>query len=120
MTLRRTTSWSSECAFARTSDLDGLFRPRRLEKLNEPLENPERFRIATTDAYVDAGRQRKKVEVLFANLKRILRLNRLRLRGPNGARDELLHSAYHRLNCSRKGWLTKTQIRPKVRNGHQR
>jgi transposase len=33
-------------------------------------------------------RQRKKVEMLFAHLKRILRLDRLRLRGPNGARDE--------------------------------
>jgi transposase len=32
--------------------------------------------------------QRKKVEMLFAHLKRILRLDRLRLRGPNGARDE--------------------------------
>ncbi len=44
--------------------------------------------IATTDAYVDANRRRKKVEMLFAHLKRILRLDRLRLRGPNGARDE--------------------------------
>ena len=33
-------------------------------------------------------RQRKKVEMLFAHLKRILRLDRLRLRGPNGARDD--------------------------------
>ena len=32
--------------------------------------------------------ERKKVEMLFAHLKRILRLDRLRLRGPNGARDE--------------------------------
>jgi hypothetical protein len=38
-------------------------------------------------------RQRKKVEMLFAHLKRILRLDRLRLRGPNGARDELLLAA---------------------------
>lgn len=44
--------------------------------------------IATTDAYVVSQRQRKKVEMLFAHLKRILRLDRLRLRGPNGARDE--------------------------------
>jgi transposase len=33
-------------------------------------------------------RERKKVEMLFAHLKRILKLDRLRLRGPNGARDE--------------------------------
>ncbi len=44
--------------------------------------------IAATDAYVTSRRQRKKVEMLFAHLKRILRLDRLRLRGPNGARDE--------------------------------
>jgi transposase len=44
--------------------------------------------IATTDDYVTSRRQRKKVEMLFAHLKRILRLDRLRLRGPHGARDE--------------------------------
>ncbi|TCR68183.1 IS1182 family transposase [Bosea sp. BK604] len=44
--------------------------------------------IAETDAYVTSRRERKKVEMLFAHLKRILRLDRLRLRGPNGARDE--------------------------------
>jgi hypothetical protein len=44
--------------------------------------------IATTDAYATSRRQRKKVEMLFAHLKRILKLDRLRLRGPNGARDE--------------------------------
>jgi hypothetical protein len=38
-------------------------------------------------------RQRKKVEMLFAHLKRILRLDRLRLRGPTGARDEFLLAA---------------------------
>jgi transposase len=44
--------------------------------------------IANTDAYQTSRRQRKKVEMLFAHLKRILKLDRLRLRGPNGARDE--------------------------------
>jgi transposase len=38
-------------------------------------------------------RQRKKVEMLFAHLKRILKLDRLRLRGPNGARDEFVLAA---------------------------
>ena len=37
-----------------------------------------------------ARRLRKKVEMLFAHLKRILKLDRLRLRGPNGAHDEFL------------------------------
>ena len=44
--------------------------------------------IAATNAYVTSRRERKKVEMLFAHLKRILKLDRLRLRGPNGARDE--------------------------------
>lgn len=49
--------------------------------------------IAKTDAYLTSRRQRKKVEMLFAHLKRILNLGRLRLRGPNGARDEFLLAA---------------------------
>lgn len=49
--------------------------------------------IAKTEAYVVSRRQRKKVEMLFAHLKRILGLDRLRLRGPNGARDEFLLAA---------------------------
>ena len=49
--------------------------------------------IATTEAYAVSRRQRKKVEMLFAHLKRILRLGRLRLRGPTGARDEFLLAA---------------------------
>jgi radical SAM protein with 4Fe4S-binding SPASM domain len=49
--------------------------------------------IAKTEAYVTSRRERKKVEMLFAHLKRILRLDRLRLRGPCGARDEFLLAA---------------------------
>ncbi len=44
--------------------------------------------LSLTDAYVDSQRRRKKVEMLFAHLKRIMKLDRLRLRGPNGAKDE--------------------------------
>ena len=44
--------------------------------------------IARTDEWLISRRERKKVEMLFAHLKRILGLDRLRLRGPNGARDE--------------------------------
>jgi transposase len=49
--------------------------------------------IAKTDAYLTSRRERKKVEMLFAHLKRILKLDRLRLRGPCGARDEFLLAA---------------------------
>jgi transposase len=44
--------------------------------------------IANSDEGRASRRERKKVEMLFAHLKRILKLDRLRLRGPNGARDE--------------------------------
>ena len=49
--------------------------------------------IAQTEAYLISRRERKKVEMLFAHLKRILKLDRLRLRGPCGARDEFLLAA---------------------------
>ena len=49
--------------------------------------------IAQTEAYLVSRRERKKVEMLFAHLKRILGLNRLRLRGPCGAHDEFLLAA---------------------------
>jgi hypothetical protein len=45
-------------------------------------------RVSEEDQWLVSRRERKKVEMLFAHLKRILRLDRLRLRGPNGARDE--------------------------------
>jgi transposase len=44
--------------------------------------------LSKTDAWLISRRERKKVEMLFAHLKRILKLDRLRLRGPCGARDE--------------------------------
>ena len=49
--------------------------------------------IGKTDAYKQSCKERKKVEMLFAHLKRILRLDRLRLRGFSGARDEFLLAA---------------------------
>jgi hypothetical protein len=44
--------------------------------------------IAEQDEWLTSRRERKKIEMLFAHLKRILRLGRLRLRGPCGAHDE--------------------------------
>ena len=46
-----------------------------------------------TEAYAQSRRDRKKVEMLFAHLKRILRLDRLRLRGPSGATFEFTLAA---------------------------
>ena len=49
--------------------------------------------IAKTRQYDVSMKLRKKVEMLFAHLKRILDLGRLRLRGPCGANDEFLLAA---------------------------
>ncbi|MCG7522703.1 transposase, partial [Ruegeria sp. Ofav3-42] len=49
--------------------------------------------IARTRQYDISMKLRKKVERLFAHLKRILGLGQLRLRGPCGANDEFLLAA---------------------------
>jgi transposase len=49
--------------------------------------------VARTEAFERSRRDRKRAEMLFAHLKRILRLARLRLRGPCGAQDEFTLAA---------------------------
>ena len=49
--------------------------------------------FAGTEAFERSRRERKKIEMRFAHLKRILRLGRLRLRGPRGAQDEFVLAA---------------------------
>jgi len=49
--------------------------------------------LANTEAFQQSRRERKKIEMRFAHMKRILRLDRLRLRGLSGARDEVLLTA---------------------------
>jgi len=49
--------------------------------------------LGKTEAFEQSCRDRKRVEMLFAHLKRILRLGRLRLRGPCGAQDEFTLAA---------------------------
>jgi Transposase DDE domain len=58
-----------------------------LRSIHEPARDVAR-QIAKSDQWIISRRLRKKVEMLFAHLKRILKLDRLRLRGPKGARDE--------------------------------
>src|SRR5437667_11109527 len=48
---------------------------------------------AKTEAFERSRHDRKRVEMLFAHLKRILRLGRLRLRGPRGAQFEFALAA---------------------------
>lgn len=49
--------------------------------------------LAGTPAFKASARERRKVEMLFAHLKRNLELRRLRLRGLTGASDEFLLAA---------------------------
>jgi hypothetical protein len=48
---------------------------------------------AGTEAFERSRHDRKRIEMRFAHLKRILRLGRLRLRGPRGAQDEFTLAA---------------------------
>ncbi len=60
--------------------------------INEDARDVARA-LYDTPAFNQSRRDRKKVEMLFAHLKRILKLGRLRLRGPRGAQDEFLLAA---------------------------
>jgi transposase len=60
--------------------------------LNEDVRDRVRA-LANTEAFQKSRQERKKVEMRFAHMKRILRLDRLRLRGLSGARDEVLLTA---------------------------
>ena len=60
--------------------------------INEDARDVARA-LYDTPAYDQSRRERKKVEMLFAHLKRILKMGRLQLRGPRGARDEFLLAA---------------------------
>jgi transposase len=63
-----------------------------LRSIYEPARDVART-LAKTEAFAQSRRDRKKVEMLFAHLKRILRLSRLRLRGPSGAQFEFTLAA---------------------------
>jgi transposase len=63
-----------------------------MRSIHEPARDVARA-IARTAAFSQSRRDRKKVEMLFAHLKRILRLGRLRLRGPSGAQFEFTLAA---------------------------
>jgi transposase len=73
----------------------------------EPARDVARA-LAKTEAFEQSRRDRKRVEMLFAHLKRILRLGRLRLRGPMGAQFEFTLAAIAQ-NLRR---LAKLIVRP--------
>ena len=49
--------------------------------------------IRKTDAYMTSFIQRRKVEMLFAHLKRYIGLRMMRLRGPKGANEQFQRAA---------------------------
>jgi hypothetical protein len=66
--------------------------------------------LCTTSAYQESRNERKKVEMLFAHLRRILKLDRLRLRGKSGARDEFLMAATAQNLRRLARWLTPATV----------
>src|SRR5262249_9548788 len=64
--------------------------------------------LANTEAFEQSRNDRRRCEVLLAHLKRILRLGRLRLRGPRGAQFEFTLAAIAQ-NLRR---LAKLVVRP--------
>ena len=67
---------------------------RIVRDINEDARDVART-LAKTEAFEQSCRDRKRVEMLFAHLKRILRLGRLRLRGP-ARRTIRVHTCSHR------------------------
>jgi hypothetical protein len=63
---------------------------RRIQRSVHEAARDVARRIAMTREYQQSRRERKKVEVLFAKLKRVLKPDRLRQRGLSGAQDEFL------------------------------
>ena len=68
-------------------DADGN-RANRIEEIRDYVRA-----LADTPAFKRSRDERKKVEMAFAHMKRIFKLDRLRLRGLSGARDEVLMTA---------------------------
>jgi hypothetical protein len=85
-------NWIAMPANSKPSAVRTRSPARSRRDLNEDARDVARAHAATPQ-YVEACRRRKKVEMLFAHFKRILRLARLRLKGPNGANDEFLLAA---------------------------
>jgi hypothetical protein len=67
-----------------------------MRKVTRDVDEDVRDRVralANTEAFRQSSRERKKVEMRFAHMKRILKFDRLRLRGLSGAKDEVLLTA---------------------------
>lgn len=73
--------------------------------------------LATTAPYKQSRKDRKKVEILFADLKRVLKLRQLGLCGFSGAHNEFLLAATVQNLRRMTQWLYKAcslKIKPKT------
>lgn len=83
----------SDCARCPLKHRCTTGRERRIQRdVNEAARDYVRS-LMGSEAYLQSGRARKKIETLFGDVKRNLGLTRLRLRGLNGARDEFVLAA---------------------------
>jgi len=80
---------------------------RKIKRLLHESARDVARQVATTPRYAQSRKHRKKVEMLFAHMKRILKLDRLRLRGLQGARDEFLLTATAQNLRRMAAWLTR-------------
>lgn len=87
---------------ARKADCDGCALKRQCcpkapsRKVPRDIHEAARDRVralANTPAFAQSRNERKKVEMAFAHMKRILKLDRLRLRGLTGVKFEVLLAA---------------------------
>jgi len=101
------TSSQYECAACPSKDHCCPNTPKRkiARSIHEDARDVAR-RIYMTPDYQRSRCERKKVEVLFAHLKRILKLDKLRLRGFSGAQDEFLLAATAQNLRRMTKWLT--------------
>jgi transposase len=105
----RYTAKKSDCASCPLKSKCCPNTPARMipRDINEDARDVARA-LAGTEAFEQSRRDRKRVEMLFAHLKRIFRLGRLRLRGPRGAQDEFTLAAIAQNLCR----LVKLVARP--------
>jgi IS5 family transposase len=83
----------SDCAACPLKPRCTSGRERRVQRdVNQEARDYTRS-LMETEAYAASSGERKKIERLFGEAKRVLALTRLRLRGLTGARDEFLLTA---------------------------
>ena len=83
---------------------------RKISRSRHETARQKAREIAKTDAHAASSYAKKKGERLFAHLERIIGLDRLRLRGSNGAQDE-----FHLAATSRSSGLGPSRSNPQPR-----